>query len=65
MWQIDRMKQEPVILGEEAAAALLAVEGLKLSPDYRTRIDALRRQGFTTDQIREALIADLQTHKAA
>jgi hypothetical protein len=59
------MDQKSLILGDEAAAKLLAVEGLALSPAYRRRIGALRAKGFTTDQIREALIADLQTRKAA
>lgn len=52
-------------MGDEAAAKLLAVEGLHLTPAYRRRIDVLRDKGFTADQIREALIADLHTRKAA
>jgi hypothetical protein len=59
------MKSKSIILGHEAAAKLLAVEGLHLTPAYRSRINALRDQGFTTDQIRKALIADLHTRKAA
>jgi hypothetical protein len=59
------MKSKSSILGEEAAAKLLAVEGLRLTAAYRRRIDALRNKGFTPDQIREALIADLQARKAA
>ena len=59
------MTKEPLILGDAAAAKLLAVEGLHLTQAYHNRIDALRVKGFTIDQIREALIADLQTRKAA
>jgi hypothetical protein len=59
------MKSKPSVLGEEAAAKLLAVEGLYLTPIYRSRIEALRTKGFTIDQIRDALIADLQTRRAA
>lgn len=59
------MHDEPIILGEEAIAAISAVEGLYLSPAYRQRIDSLQRQGLTIDQIRETLIADLQTRRAA
>ncbi len=59
------MKSKPIILGDEAAAKLLAVEGIHITPAYRSRIDALRDKGLTTDQIREALIADLHTRKAA
>lgn len=59
------MKSESLILGDEAAAKLLAVEGLYLTPAYGRRINALREKGFSADQIREALIADLQTRKAA
>jgi hypothetical protein len=60
MNQLDR-----ITLGEEAGAAVLAVEGLGLSQTYRSRIDALRRKGLSMDQIREALIADVQTRSAA
>jgi hypothetical protein len=60
MNQLDRNT-----LGEDAGAAIMAVEGLRLSPTYRRRIDALRSKGLSTDQIRETLIADLQTRRAA
>lgn len=59
------MEQKSCVLGDDAAAALLAVEGLQLTSAYRQRIDSLRGKGFTADQIREALIADLQARKAA
>jgi microsomal dipeptidase-like Zn-dependent dipeptidase len=60
------MKQlDHITLGEDAGAAIMAVEGLRLSPTYRRRIHALRSKGLSTDQIRETLIADLQTRKAA
>lgn len=59
------MQKKPLILGDEAAAAILAVEGLHLTPTYRRRIDYLQRKDLTTDQIREILIADLQTRNAA
>ena len=60
MNQLDR-----ITLGEDAGAAISAVEGLSLSPAYRRRIDALRRKGLSIDQIRETLIADVQTRNAA
>jgi hypothetical protein len=59
------MELKSLILGEKVAAKLLAVEGLRLNPAYRRRIDALRSEEFTPDQIREALIADLHARKAA
>jgi hypothetical protein len=61
MWQIDRMKQEPVILGEAAAAAMLAVEGMSLSSVDRQRIDSLRREGLSDDAIRAEIIRQFQT----
>jgi hypothetical protein len=54
-----------ITLGEDAGAAIMAVEGLSISPAYRRRIDALRSKGLSTDQIRETLIADVQTRRAA
>jgi hypothetical protein len=54
-----------ITLGEDAGAAIMAVEGLRLSPAYRRRIDALRSKGLSTDQIRETLIADVQARRAA
>jgi hypothetical protein len=54
-----------ITLGEDAGAAISAVEGLSLSPAYRGRIDELRSQGLSTDQIRETLIADVQAQRAA
>lgn len=59
------MEQKHLVLGEKAAAAILAVEGLHLSPAYRRRIGALHDRGFTADQIREALISELQARQAA
>ncbi|MEY4270201.1 MAG: hypothetical protein RLZZ58_1417 [Pseudomonadota bacterium] len=60
------MNQHSVItLGADAGAAIMAVEGLCLSPAYRRRIDALRSKGLSTDQIRETLIAELQARRAA
>jgi hypothetical protein len=54
-----------ITLGEDAGAAIMAVEGLHLSPAYRRRIAALRGKGLSTDQIRETLIADVQARRAA
>lgn len=59
------MQDEPIILGEEAFAAISAVEGLYLSPAYRQRIDSLPGQGLTIDQIRGTLISDLQTRSTS
>jgi hypothetical protein len=58
-------QSESIPLGEEAGAAIMAVEGLRLSPAYRRRINALRSKGLSTDQIREILIADVQASRAA
>jgi hypothetical protein len=59
------MKKAGIVLGEEAFAAISAVEGLVMSAERRAWIDALRREGRTNDQIREALVNDLQTRAAA
>jgi hypothetical protein len=59
------MEQKPALLSNKAAAAILAVEGLSLSPAYKTRIEALQSKSFTADQIREAIIADFDKRDAA
>jgi hypothetical protein len=59
------MKRSNVTLGENAFAAISAVEGLVLSDESRTRIDALRKTGLSNDLIRDAIKADLLTRKAA
>lgn len=59
------MREQDIIVGDLAGAAISAVEGLYLSPAYRQRIEALERAGLSVDQIRETLIADLQTRRAA
>ena len=59
------MKLKPIILGDEAAVKLLAVEGLHLTPAYRSRIDALRDKGLTTDEIRQIILTEFNPRKAA
>jgi hypothetical protein len=65
MCHILCMKRSNVTLGENAFAAISAVEGLVLSDESRTRIDALRKTGLSNDLIRDAIKADLLTRKAA
>ena len=65
MCHFVEMKNESIILGENAFAAISAVEGLVLSEENRARINALRRDGLSNDQIRQAIIADLQSRAAA
>jgi hypothetical protein len=59
------MSNRRTTLGEDAAAAILAVEGLSLSAAYHRRIVELRAKGLSSDQIREFLIADLRPRSAA
>lgn len=59
------MANEMPILGEAAAAAICAVEGLYLTPAYRQRIDELTAKGMTNDQIREVLIDDVRPRNVA
>ncbi len=65
MCHFVEMKNESIILGENAFAAISAVEGLVLSEESRARIDALRGEGLSNDQIRLAIIADFQSRVAA
>jgi hypothetical protein len=65
MCHVLHMKRSNVTLGENAFAAISAVEGLVLSDESRARIDALRKTGLSNDQIRDAIKADLLTRKAA
>jgi hypothetical protein len=65
VWQNLHMVSDLPILGEAAAAAICAVEGLHLTPAYRARIDELTAKGLTNDQIREVLVADLRPRNAA
>jgi hypothetical protein len=59
------MEQKPALLSNKAAAAILAVEGLSLSPAYKRRVEALQSKGLTADHIREAIIADFDKRDAA
>ncbi len=54
-----------VILGENAFAAISAVEGLSLSQADRSLIADLRRKGRTNDEIRKIVFAQISTRKAA
>jgi hypothetical protein len=65
MCHVLHMKRSNVTLGENAFAAISAVEGLVLSDESRARIDALRKTGLSNDQIRDVIKADLLTRKAA
>jgi hypothetical protein len=59
------MTKRSITLGENAFAAISAVEGLFLSEQSRARIDALRKKGLSNDQIRDAIKADFRTRKVA
>lgn len=54
-----------VILGENAFAAISAVEGLAMSKADRNRIDEPRRKGLSNDEIRKIALADFNSRKAA
>lgn len=43
-------------LGKKAAAAIAAVEGLRLSPESRKRLDALEAAGLTPEERRAAIL---------
>jgi hypothetical protein len=57
--------EKRVILGENAFAAISAVEGLALSEADRTLIIELRQKGLSNDEIRKIILADFNTRKAA
>ena len=46
------MPEKQIVLGQEAFAAISAVEGLALSDEDRTLIENLRRKGLSNDAIR-------------
>ncbi len=54
-----------VILGEKAFEAISAVEGLSLTASHRDRIEKLRREGHSDEQIRQVIIAEFDTRAAA
>ena len=54
-----------VVLGEKAFAAITAVEGLALSDADQALITELRRQGRSNDEIRQIILAEFKTRKAA
>jgi hypothetical protein len=59
------MSDKRIILGENAMAAIAAVEGIQLSPEVKGRISKLRKAGKSNDEIRAAIIADFRARAAA